>query len=65
MAAVRRQKDEAAGRGGHAYSKGQLMAAERFRGRRDVVDALLSPDGEYTAEAVEEMIGEYMKGKVE
>lgn len=46
------------------FSKEQLLAAERFQGRRDIVDALLSPDKQYTAEAVEHMIEKYMKGQV-
>jgi len=46
------------------FSKEQLLAAERFQGRRDLVDALLSPDKQYTAEAVEHMIEKYMKGQV-
>lgn len=49
---------------GSLFSKGQLLAAERFRDRRDILDALLSADGQYTAEAVEQMIGKYMKGQV-
>lgn len=46
------------------FSKNQLLAAKQFRRRRDILDALLSPDETYTVEAVEEMIGKYMKGKV-
>lgn len=46
------------------FSKEQLLSADRFQGRRDIVNALLSPDKQYTVEAVEEMIEKYMKGKV-
>lgn len=46
------------------FSKEQLLAAERFQGRRDIIDALLCPDKQYTAEAVEQMIEKYMKGQV-
>lgn len=46
------------------YSKEQLLASERFRDRKDIVNALLSPDKEYTVSAVKEMIEKYMKGKV-
>ncbi len=46
------------------FSKEQLAASERFRDRRDILEALLV-DGElYTAGAVEEKIEKYMKGKV-
>ncbi len=46
------------------FSKEQLLAAERFRGRRDIVNALLAPDKQYTVAAAEQMIANYMKGKV-
>lgn len=46
------------------FSKEQLLAAEHFQGRRDIVNALLAPDEQYTVEAVEEMIEKYRKGKV-
>lgn len=49
---------------GRLFSKEQLLAAERFQGRKDIVNALLSPDKEYTVEAVEQMIEKYMKGQV-
>ena len=47
-----------------SFSKEQLLAAERFQGRKDIVNALLSPDKQYTVEAVEGMIEKYMKGQV-
>ena len=43
------------------FSKEQLLAAERFQERKDIVNALLSPDKQYTVEAVEQMIEKYMK----
>ncbi len=46
------------------FSKQQLLAARRFQGRKDIVNALLDPDKQYTAEAVEKMIETYMKGQV-
>lgn len=46
------------------FSKEQLLAAERFQERMDIVNALLSPDKQYTVEAVEQMIEKYMKGQV-
>lgn len=46
------------------FSKEQLLSAERFRDRKDIVNALLSPDREYTIAAVEKMIEKYMKGTV-
>lgn len=46
------------------FSKEQLLAAERFQGRKDIVNTLLSPDKQYTVETVEQMIEKYMKGQV-
>lgn len=46
------------------FSKEQLLSAERFRERKDIVNALLSPDKQYTVETVEQEISKYMKGQV-
>lgn len=46
------------------FSKEQLLAAKRFQERKDIVNALLSPDKQYTVETVEQMIENYMKGQV-
>lgn len=46
------------------FSKNQLLASERFRERRDLLNALLSSDKQYTVEAVEQEISKYMKGQV-
>lgn len=49
---------------GCLFSKEQLMAAERFKNRRDIVNALLQPDKQYTIAGVEQMIENYMRGQV-
>ena len=49
------------------FSKNQLLAAKRFSGKRDALNAVLSkhPDDEtFTVKTVEQMIEDYMKGKV-
>lgn len=46
------------------FSKKQLLSSKHFRDRRDIVNALLSPDKQYTVEAVEQMIDKFMKGQV-
>lgn len=46
------------------FSKEQLLMAERFQGRKDILNALLSPDKQYTVETVEQEILKYMKGQV-
>lgn len=46
------------------FSKEQLLAAERFRGRRDILNALLAEGGQYTVADVEQMIEKYLKSKI-
>ncbi len=46
------------------FSKDQLLESERFRGRKDMLDALLTEGGKYTISEAEQMIEKYMKGKV-
>ena len=46
------------------FSKEQLLAAERFQRKRDVINATLEPDKKYTIKTVEQMIEKYMKGLV-
>ena len=46
------------------FSKEQLLASERFCSRRDLLNALLSPDKAYTVGDVEREISKYMKGRV-
>lgn len=46
------------------FSKNQLLAAKHFSGKRDILEALLSDNETYTVKTVEQMIEDYMKGKV-
>lgn len=46
------------------FSKEQLLAAKCFQDKKDVVNAILFPDKQYTVKAVEDMIEKYMKGQV-
>ena len=46
------------------FSKEQLLASERFSKRRDLVEALLDENKQYTMEGVEQMMEKFMKGKV-
>lgn len=47
-----------------SFSKEQLLASKHFQGRKDIVNALLSPDKQYTISAALQMVEQYMKGKV-
>ena len=46
------------------FSTEQVLSAERFRDRRDILTALLKPGHQYTLQAVEELMKNYMKGQV-
>lgn len=46
------------------FSREQLLASGRFRDRRDLLNALLSPEKTYTVSDVEQAISKYMKGRV-
>lgn len=46
------------------FSKEQLLASERFRSRRDILNALLLPEMEYTIAEAELKIKAYMEGEV-
>ena len=64
MTVKRTDKEGEPEKSGYLFSKEQLLASERFRGRRDILNALLAPDKQYTVAAAEQMIANYMKGKV-
>ncbi len=53
-----------AGKAESLFSKEQLLSSKRFEGRKDIINALLSPDKQYTISTVEQMVEKYMKGKV-
>ena len=46
------------------FLKEQLTGSERFRDRKDVLNALLEEDQKYTIGEAERLIEKYMKGKV-
>lgn len=48
----------------NTYSKDQILASEKYAKRRDLVNALLDDDKEYTIEEVDEMMQKFLKGKV-
>lgn len=50
---------------GLRFSKEQIVASERYRGKRDLVRALLSDGEKYARDAVDGLIENYEKGKVE
>lgn len=46
------------------FTKEQLLASERFRERKDILNALLAEGERYTISGAEQMIENYRKGKV-
>lgn len=46
------------------FSKGQILAAERFKDRRDLLNGILSDNKQYTITTVEQLMNDFLKGKV-
>ena len=46
------------------FKKQELLQAERYQGKRDLVSALLEDDREYSLSEVDAAIEKFMKGKV-
>ena len=46
------------------FSKEQILSSKRFCEKKDIVEALLTPEKQYTVKEVEEIIEKYKKGKV-
>lgn len=46
------------------FDKEQILASERYKGKRDLVDALLDEKKKYTLETVDNLIENYRKGQV-
>lgn len=46
------------------FSKGQIIAAKQFKNRKDLLNAILSDEKQYTITAVEQLMNDFLKGKV-
>ena len=46
------------------FNKVQILASAQYANRRDLVDALLEDEKQYTKKEVDELINKFMKGKV-
>lgn len=46
------------------FCKEELVLADRLKKRRDLAEALLEQDEEYTLQEAEDIINQFMKGKV-
>lgn len=47
-----------------AFAKEQILASERYRNRRDLLDALLDGKKNYTIKEADRMVETFMKGRV-
>ena len=64
MTVKKMDKADGPEKSGRLFAKEQLLAAARFQERRDIVNALLRSDKQYTIAEVEKMIANYMRGRV-
>ncbi len=46
------------------FTKEQLLRSERFRGKRDVLNAVLRNSEKYSVEMAEQEIEKFLKGRV-
>lgn len=46
------------------FSKQNILTFERYAGRRDLLSVLLEDGKMYTTNQVDDLIGQFMKGKV-
>ncbi len=46
------------------FTKEQLLRSERFRGKRDVLNAVLRDNEKYSVEKTEQEIEKFLKGRV-
>lgn len=49
---------------GARFTKAQLLASQKYAGRRDVLEALLDDDKTYTAAEADAVIEKFMNGRV-
>lgn len=47
-----------------SFSKGQILAAKQFKNRKDLLNALLSDNKQYTITTVEQLMNDFLEGKV-
>lgn len=46
------------------FSKQQILAAKQFKNRKDLLNAILSDDKQYTITTVEQLMNDFLKGQV-
>lgn len=61
---VRKKQTEAKTPEAPAFTKDQLLTFDKYRGRRDLLGALLEDGRGYTYAEVDALVDNFMKGKV-
>lgn len=61
---VKKKDEEVQGVEQATFTKEQFLNSERYHYKQDIIDVLLDPDKEYTADEVDKMIEEYMEREV-
>lgn len=51
-------------RAGARYGKEQILGSSRYRGKRDLINALLEKEKQYSLEEVDGLLEVYLKGRV-
>lgn len=64
MAAEKKTENKSEIKTENTYTKDQILMSEKYAKRRDLVNALLEDDKEYTITEVDAMMEKFLKGKV-
>ncbi len=64
MAAEKKTENKSESKTENTYTKDQILMSEKYAKRRDLVNALLEDDKEYTITEVDAMMEKFLKGKV-
>lgn len=64
MAAEKKTENKSEIKTENTYNKDQILMSEKYAKRRDLVNALLEDDKEYTITEVDAMMEKFLKGKV-
>lgn len=64
MAAENKTENKTESRNENTYTKDQILLSEKYAKRRDLVNALLEDEKEYTITEVDAMMEKFLKGKV-
>lgn len=64
MATEKKTENKAEDKANNTYTKEQILLSNKYVKRRDLINALLDDDKEYTIQEVDTMMEKFLKGKV-